>query len=406
MFFKKQPFKREYICPYCFNDHALYDVKFRCDNQDCDLEEDPIYEKFSGGYNSEMPRVIPASHPTGAVSKLLGKMPTEIECDKCEEQTTIKICSSCHSELPSTIGDFEDLIFAVVGAKETGKSNFVSVLIDQLSREVGGAYNCVLEPLNDDTIGRYRRDFWTPLFREKRVVDVTHEAQRGDDVTRPLLYTLKFFKKGGSQKTKIDKVITLAFFDTAGEDLDSEDTMSRVNKYIYNSSGIILLLDPLQLDYVRDQFPDSYDKPDINTDGNEILFRMTNLIRKATKLKHDKKVDIPLAVTFSKIDAVKSILDPSSPLHFPSQHIQKRAFDLTDFQNVQSEIEGLIKDWSETSMTNILEANYSSYGYFGISSLGHNPEAGVIQEINPYRVTDPFLWLLAEHKVIQTNKKS
>ena len=132
----------------------------------------------------------------------------------------------------------------------------------------------------------------------------------------------------------------------------------------------------------------------------------TNLIRKARNLKQDKKIDIPLAIAFSKIDAVTSMLDASSPLRFPSHHEQSQAFDLTDFKNVQSEIEVLIKDWSETGMTRTLQANYSSFGYFGVSSLGYNPDTDMkIKNLNPYRVADPFLWLLAEHKIINTKSR-
>ena len=407
MFLNKQSFKKDYICPYCFNQHPLYEVKFRCDNEKCELEDDLVFSSFNGySRPQEMHHVIAPPQPTGIVSKFFGKMPSELDCDDCGEQTTIKICPSCHSELPSTIGDFEDLIFAVVGAKETGKSHYISVLINELSKDIGEAYDCILEPLNDETITRYREDFWNPVFKRKETIQATRSGRADQTIRRPLIYTLKFFKKGALQKTKVHKVITLAFFDAAGEDLDAEDTMNLVNKYIYNSAGIILLLDPLQLDNVRENLPEGMHLPNINSDSNEILYRMTNLIRKAKNLKQDKKIDIPLAVAFSKIDAITSMLDASSPLRFPSHHEQSQAFDLTDFKNVQSEIEVLIKDWSASGMTRTLQVNYSSFGYFGVSSLGYNPDTDMkIKNLNPYRVADPFLWLLAEHKIINTNSR-
>lgn len=401
MVLQKLPFNKKYTCPYCFTKHPIHMVKFRCSDEDCELEIDDTYSAFTGKYDVEMPHILELAQPTGFFATTFSKMPSEATCENHNKSTTIKICPTCHSELPRTIGQYEDLIFAVVGAKETGKSNFISVLINQLEKEIGDTYGFYAQPLNEDTLKRYRRDFWTPLYKDKQVVNVTHQARRGDDVTRPLLYSLRFYHKSDS---RIYKVITFAFFDTAGEDLDSEDTMSKVNKYIYNSSGIILLLDPLQLEHVRNKLPDDFVKPEINTDSQEILLRMTNLIRKGMQLREDKKIDIPVAVAFSKIDAVKPILDPSSALHFPSNHSQSDMFDYVDFQNVQSEIEGLIKDWSETSMTNALRTNYKSYGYFGISSFGHNPVNGILQNIEPYRVTDPFLWLLAQHNVIKTKK--
>jgi hypothetical protein len=200
-------------------------------------------------------------------------------------------------------------------------------------------------------------------------------------------------------------VITRAFFDAAGEDLDAEDTMRTVNKYIYNSRGIILLLDPLQLNHVRERLKGKMTLPNVNSDSGELLYRMTNLIRKARNLKQNEKIDIPVAITFSKIDAIKDLLDPSSSLRFPSLHTESRGFDLTDFENVQTEIEALIQEWSETNMPRTLETNYKNYGYFGISSLGANPEDGTkIKKMNPYRVEDPFLWLLYKHNIIGSKK--
>lgn len=404
---EKSILKKEYICPYCFNKHRLYDVKFRCENQYCDTEEDEVFAKFNGYSRArEMPRAIQAPPPEKILDKYLKGIPTECNCDECQEKTSTRICPSCHSELPSTIGEYEDLIFAIIGVKETGKSHYISVLIDKIKTDIGEAYDCHLQPINDETIHRYRDDFWTPIFKRQETIQATRSGKADDRVRRPLLYTLQFTKKDLFQKSKIHKVVTLAFFDAAGEDLDAEDTMQTVNKYIYNSAGIILLLDPLQLDNIRESLNGKVHLPNINSDSGEILYRMTNLIRKAKKLPQNEKINIPLALAFSKIDAVAPILDPASSLLFPSQHTDSRAFDLVDFENVQSEIESLMKDWSNSGVSRTLETNYKNFGYFGLSSLGYNPEADMkIKELKPYRVEDPFLWLLYKHKVIGAKKR-
>src|SRR5699024_1020020 len=196
-------------------------------------------------------------------------------------------------DLPSTVSDFESLIFAVVGAKETGKSHYIAVLIEELTKQTGDTYNFTLTPLNDSTMNRYREQFYYPIYRTKSAIDATRSGRSDREVRFPLLYELKFYKKNLFNQEKVHKVITLAFFDTAGEDLDAENTMETVNKYIYNSAGIILLLDPLQLDYVREKLPEGTDLPKVNSDSNEILYRMTNLIRNATSLRQDIHIDIP-----------------------------------------------------------------------------------------------------------------
>lgn len=402
---KRRFFKRDYICPYCFDRHDIHHVKFRCHSQDCRKEEDKQYSNFYG-YKPplEMNRVIQYEAPQGFFQRIIKKMPEEIECDLCQRMTSIKICPSCHSRLPLDYGEFDELFFAVVGAKETGKSHFITVLIDQIRRNISNTYKFTVERVDDETMKRYRDDFYDPLFKEKITLDTTRTAGQDRRVQRPLLYALKFYKEQSSQQVSIERVVTLAFFDSAGEDLDDEDTMHVVNKYIYNSNGIILLLDPLQLHSVREQLQDKIRLPQINSDSDEILERMTNLIRRANRIKQNEKINIPIAVTFSKIDAVQPLLDPASPLQFPSEHEKSAAFNLADFENVQSEIEVLIADWAESGMNQTLRVNFDAYGYFGVSSLGHNPGTdNRVMEVKPYRVADPLLWLLAEHKIIKVD---
>lgn len=406
LMFIKNLFRRKYICPYCFKRPYLYEVKFRCNNHNCVHEEDKVYSDFN-----ELPRPRKMNRvlnyeENNSFAKLLARMPEEVICDACEQPTPVKICPNCHSDLPATTGDFSDLIFAVVGAKETGKSHYISVLIDTLKNEIGDAYDCTLEPLNDETIRRYNENFYKPVFEDKVTIDATRSGRTDIEVRHPLLYALKFYKKGPSNRIRIHKVVTLAFFDAAGEDLDEEDTMNIVNRYIYNSSGIILLLDPLQLNHIREKLTNDIHLPSKNTEGRELLHRMANLIRRAEKIKQNKKIHIPLAVVFSKIDAVRSLLDPTSSLHYASQHIESKGFNLTDFASVQSEIEGLINEWDSTEISRIIQGNYKTYGYFGVSALGDNPdEDRKIKTFEPYRVADPLLWLLAEYNVINTVKR-
>ncbi|MGD6831898.1 hypothetical protein ACQCT5_07030 [Sutcliffiella halmapala] len=404
----KTMLKKDYICPYCFDKHKLQDVKFRCNSEteDCIKEPDEVLSKFKGHNRaSMMGHVFSPSKEGNGLNQFFKGMPEDADCDQCARNSTLRICPSCHSELPSTIGQYEDMIFAVIGAKETGKSHFISVLIDKIKREIGHNYECNLHPIDDETINRYRDDFWAPIFKRKETIHATHSGRSDSRVRTPLLYTLQFTKKNVLNKTVIHKVITLAFFDAAGEDLNDENTMLTVNKYIYNSAGIILLLDPLQLDSVRESVHNDVRLPNVNTDSSEILFRLTNLIRKAKNLKQNEKIKIPLAIGFSKIDAVQKILDPSSALNFPSCH-SNGAFDLRDFENVHSEIETLVQEWTHTGMTRALETNFKDYGFFGFSSLGHNPDSDMkIKDFNPYRVEDPFLWLLYKHKIIKGVKR-
>lgn len=384
--------KDYYICPYCFSKHDLNDVSFICKNdpEGCENAREGIFLRSKRGESKK-------------------EMPDSIFCTECGEKTNVKICPTCHEELPYAIGQYDNLVFAVIGAKEAGKSHYIAVLIDKIMNEIGSAFNCSLSAVNDATIKRYRTDFYDPVFKRNELIRVTRSAKTDSSVKQPLIYNLTFTEQGifgGLFKGKrISNVVTIAFFDTAGEDLDSEDTMKAVNRYIYNSSGIIFLLDPLQLENVREMLPAGTPLPEQNTEIEDLLSRTANLIRKANNVKVDKLIDIPVAVAFSKIDAVESLVDPSSCINYSSKHISKGSFDISDFQDMNGTMESLVRSWGGENFANQLSSNFKNHAYFGITALGCNPESSRISKLRPHRIEDPFLWLLYEHKLIKAEKR-
>ena len=65
---------------------------------------------------------------------------------------------------------------------------------------------------------------------------------------------------------------------------------------------------------------------------------------------------------------------------------------------MHAQIEALLHEWDGRRIDYFLQNNYRTYRYFGVSALGDTPtEDNRVSEkgIQPYRVTDPFLWLLS-----------
>lgn len=393
--------KRSSICPFCFEKIKLHKVDFRCTNDPkrCVPENDAVLANFLGMNNIIINKVVKLLRPTTIKEKIKSwlVMPIEATCHACQEKTSIRLCPHCHSELPYTMGNYKGLIFAVIGAKEAGKSHYISVLIDKIRNEVGANFDCSLHPLNDETIQRYREDFYNPVFRQHETIQATISGRANVNIRKPLIYTLSF--RGTKKLTrKIREIVTLVFFDTAGEDLDEENTMRTENKYIYNSSGIILLLDPLQLAKVRTELPPNTPKPSKNSETEDLLNRVANLIRRAHRMKASALIDIPLAVAFSKIDALEPLLEGSS-LNYPSQH--NGYFNLNEFENVKDEMESRVREWSGESLIQSLKHSFKEHAFFGLTALGCNPHnSHKIDKLRPRRVEEPFLWLLWKHKLI------
>jgi hypothetical protein len=199
----------------------------------------------------------------------------------------------------------------------------------------------------------------------------------------------------------------LSFFDTAGEDLNSADSVEQNVRYLTSADGIILLLDPLTMRGTRDQVDASAPVPaqqGLDSPIN-VLGRITELLQRALRVKPSQRIDTPIAVAFSKIDALTAGLAEGTPLRRPAPNGGR--FDTQDSAEVHDYVRALLDDWDGASIDQTLRHNYAHYRYFGLSALGAPPTAdrrvatGVVQ---PYRVADPFLWLLSEFGAISRTK--
>jgi hypothetical protein len=390
----KARFQKE-VCPYCFEPYRLKDTPFRCASPParCAPERDEVRAK-AWEDNAPIGRVLPAD----------GKFHREARCSVCAQSSRKRLCPACHMELPHTVGKFRHLIFALIGAKEAGKSHYLAVLIEQIRKTVGPSTGMLLEPLDDATIRRYRNDFYDPLYRRGTVIRGTVSALADRRVQMPLVYTLTFTGKDLFGRRCIKGMVTLVFFDTAGEDLDDQDTMNTVNKYIYRSDGIILLLDPLQLDRVRDRLDGSVPLPSRNAETADIITRTTRLIQQGRDLSPDAMIPTPIAVAFSKFDAVEPLIDPQMQLNAESNHLG--GYDLADFNAINSEMQSLLSDWDGSVIQQQVENRYQSFGFFGLTALGCNPHADQkVPRVLSRRVEDPFLWLLHRHHLIATARR-
>ena len=398
--------KTTFICPYCFEKHKLSEVQFRCTNRRCKDFDDVEMTKYENG-NLKMPK---QGKKTFTVpSKNAFTVPQSAKCPECNNTTYKHVCPSCHNELPESTLSGTDMIISVVGSRATGKSHFVGVVIKELIERISVKFGGSMEGFAD-SYSRWEAGFYNHLYVDGRKLDLTKSSLQNVDngAYRPLIFKLKLKHKGFFKET-IDS-FTFVFFDTAGEDLNDEDTMSTVNKYICKSAGIIFLLDPMQIPAVVNQLDDSVVeraaaiKWNQAAKADDIMTRVSRLIRNDKHMSENSMIDIPVAAVFSKFDAIESIVPADCTVHNTSPHCDEKCFDMSDWHNVNSEIQALLKEWNATAFISQLETNYSKYSYFAVSALGlnNNPTSdGRIERPRPHRIEDPLLWILKENGVIK-----
>lgn len=375
------------VCCYCFERFAPADMAFRCiaEPSRCKPEQDSQLSKYMNTPQI-MPRIV--TPPRGWTTQ------TSALC-ACGTRTTRQVCPHCHNNLPSQYGQLDHFTIALVGAKEAGKSHYVCVLIHELANRVGSRFNASLSALDDRTIRRYKDEFKRSLYDRKEPIRPTHGAT---GVQHPLAYRLTIERRGFLKRGL--RMATMVFFDTAGEDLNSLDRMSLHTRYISNSQGLIFLIDPLQISAVRDRVGSSMPLPGEHTEPDEIVARVAALIRESTGVIGRLKT--PVAVTFSKIDALLSQLPPGSPLRTNSAH--DGCFDLDDAESIHDTLRSMLVDggWN-AALDNVMRGNFETYAYFGVSALGQAPVDGrlTLGAVSPFRVEDPFLWILHRQGLLE-----
>lgn len=368
----------KFLCPYCYEVNKLADVKYYC--KKC-----------------EDVKVIPAK----GMRKLVSSVPISKLCPDCGTSASavcpnprcIDPMTGKRRKLPEGTLTGENTIISIVGTRGAGKSHYVGVLIYELYRRIAADFGASFIGF-DKSQALWQLKFGDRLYGSAaQALDATTAGVQEE----PLIYEMVFPSRFGNI------MYTFVFFDTAGENFGDSEQMTILNKYIYKSAGIICLLDPFQI-------PDIEGKVDSNvargstsgaakTSDIEVVSNISSLIRNYRGMSRTKKIDIPIAITFTKLDAIRSLIPYGSTLLDTSPHIG--TVDLNDIHNVDAEVRALLTEWNERAFITQVESEYKTSSFFTVSALGFDnyPDAANAKKIKkpqPHRVEDPFLWILKE----------
>jgi len=370
-----------FICPYCYEKHSQKDCIYTC-------------SYHIVGSNKECKYDFPKNPDKTIPLKYISK------CMKCDNAKLTRLCPSTNRngkmlEIPDRACS-NNFSIALVGAKQSGKSNYIAVLINEIKKKMSRNMDCSLIFCNQETNTAYQNTYYKPLYENSVPVigtDINADAP-------PLIYSIDFFDK---KTYKIKDSVTLSLYDTAGENFNTEAQMLSKTQYIANASGIIVLLDPLQIPSIRAQLQGKIDLPDKNNDTFDILNYVINLIRQVKKIKGNQSINIPIALTFTKMDVLAKydILPEDGFLRVESEHIARGAWVKSDFENTQQEMDTLLQNFLVDDIE-VLLRTFTQRACFGVSSFGEHPVNGMLSgEPNPNRVLDPLLWMLSLKKYIR-----
>jgi len=375
----------KFICPYCYAEHNFTDCGLKCSYNIIGKTDNC---KF--GIPKDKDGWIPFDYKK--------------KCIDCKEAAKHLFCDVIKKEIPIEFLTMKSLPIALLGAKASGKSNYIGVLIDEIRKKMSGHFNCSLSmTCSKESKEAYDELYYRPLFNEGRTARAT---DAGVEVP-PLIFPLRFM----DAKNRIIKMAALTFYDTAGENLDDKNVMLTFNRYITNAHGIVLLLDPLQIPNIRKELlANGFNAlPAQNTGIYDVLDTIITVIRRVTN-NFRGQIQIPLALVFTKIDVLEqyNIFPKDFCLREESEHINRGAFIRQDFEHTNIQIQDLIDNWLDADLIGHIK-QFRQYSYFGVSSLGGNPTNNGTKidsrGIRPRRVLDPLLWFLADNGYIKTLKR-
>lgn len=382
-------------CPFCFHRIDVSRLWYQClgrGSAECKKGVDKAREELTKSTLETYTSFAPPVGVTGPV-----------KCPTCGGRTNLRACPDCHTALPADFAESKSPMIGLVGAKNSGKTVLMTVLVKQLRDTIGKRYSADIRLATDNPDGAqgvsdYQANREAPLFKGGSLPPPTSALGTGArQHSAPVLLRWRQETTGMLGRTSI-KSTMLSFVDAAGEDLNAVSTAFTL-QYLSVCDGLIVVLDPFALPGARAvlNLPDAAIKVDEDV-PLDVVANITEMLRIEHNLKKNKKISIPVAVVFTKIDAFFLTLDRGNPLMTTAPAMP--AYANADGQAVHEHMLALLHQWNAQDIDTHVRLNYSDFRYFGVSALGAEPDyetlTVAVGGVRPHRVEDPVLWLLSK----------
>ena len=363
----------KFTCPFCIREYNKGNVLYSC--PDCGKASKPKFGE---------------------------REPIKCKHFGCGGLATQRKCPSCGQEIPKMALETPNLPFSIVGVSNSGKTNYITVMLHELSKAAGLklALGSQTKDTRDHQNENYRR-----IYEEHTRPGGT---QAGYTIPQ-IWYIRNLLKKSGSNVP----TYTFTIFDGAGEDHENNlDTTSTVCRYINASKAIILAIDPLVLSKIRrggavdpDVMRNSLAGSEGETkNAEDVINSVAAYIKAARGIKSTQILNIPVAVVLTKFDTLLSHKDfaPNALIKSPSLTIRDGKVDMTEIQQVHEEIQNWLYGIEEGAFINALQSHFKEFYFFGVSSYGAPPKDAynLADDIRPHRALDPILWLFKKANFI------
>jgi hypothetical protein len=317
------------------------------------------------------------------------------------EELRARVCKECEYPLPQDIDERKAVVIAVVGVNGVGKSNLIAASLTEAYQRQGlKGLGCTEFVPDDASSQNFLDNYYRPLFRHGTVLDLSQDT---DEVRfKPLVFNVTL--------NGLDP-FSLVVHDIAGEALADPRRRARAATFLRAARGIIFVVDPRDIDEVRDGLPSQI------LEVGELGFDQGALL--ATCLKPNGVVEedrmVPVALTVAKADLLPLACGRDLPFLLPGEPSSE---DLGSFTERVRASSREVADFLEQRNAHNLLAPARSYQdrckhaaatakdplsvgtltYHAISALGSQPDGDgeLTAKVLPLNCVDPLGVVLAQ----------
>lgn len=304
--------------------------------------------------------------------------------------------------------------FAMAGARSSGKSLYIAVIIKLLKKLVI-ANHSTFRHADEHTRRTYSEKYEKPLFERMGLLPPTPPASSTDaHQNRPLIFDVGMHNRDGDLQK-----IFVVFRDVAGEDLKEENFEERQDEldFFRYADRIIFLFDPMAVPRIRQLLAGSVPTHEVGDDDPTAVLQ--NVLRVL-----GTEARPPIALCLSKFDTMQQLAEVNQNHYYYAganavnwQRVMSnygatfrrestllgQPFDTESSYLLHLEVQSLLKCLDATQLLNQLAVplfGTDSYPYhcYAVSALGAPPEGDRISRIGiaPFRCMDPLRQTFAE----------
>ncbi|MDJ0362435.1 MULTISPECIES: hypothetical protein [unclassified Rhodococcus (in: high G+C Gram-positive bacteria)] len=312
----------------------------------------------------------------------------------------VDLCPICHFKLPAYWRWGNATCITMAGARATGKTVYIAVMIKQLQRLVERQGQSV-DPANQETERNYREFYERPLYEERGLLEPTPTVNTASSYQRdPLIFSLGIWQ-GVKQY--------LVIRDVAGEDLENANTEGHAWHFFGLADAVLFLFDPLRVEEIAHQLMDLIPMQGYRGGDPRVVFRtVTDLINRQTPR---------IAMILSKFDALQAlqnvngsqwseIMSNPGAAFSRDPGMDSPTYNEDDGRLLHEEVSSLLQRLDAgpviRSVTNTQTGQAYPHRFFAVSALGDSPVGSRLHDngISPFRCLDPIRWVLSANGVL------